>query len=792
MKAVIMAGGAGKRLRPLTCDCPKPMTPMMNRPVMAYGVELLKRHGVEDIAVTLQYLPQLVMDHFGDGEAMGVNMRYFVENEPLGTAGSVRQAREMLDETFCVVSGDALTDIDLTAALNFHKAKKAQCTLVLKRVDAPIDYGIVLLDAEGRVSRFYEKPGWEEIYSDLANTGIYIMEPEALERVPQGEFADFAQDLFPELLKSGAPIFGYVTGGYWCDIGDLAQYLQAHRDILDGRCKVSLRAERVGEAYIENGAFVDASAVIEGPCYIGSGAYIGEKAEVGPYSVIGSGARLERGAGVKRGVLWENASLGPGAGVRGAVICDGAVLKAGSCAYEEAVVGKNTAIGEGAVVKPNVAVWPYKCVEAHGVVAADCVWGGEKERLFEAGAFRGSIGLELSPAMAAKLGSAFALALSKQGRAVGVGSDGGSAAVAVKQALIAGLLAYGADVYDFERTTLPMLRFGMEALSLSGGAMVSESGGLAVSFLEEGGAPLPAKGRRSVEALFRRLDERPRMPPFLGVICMRRDITPFYRARLMRVCNRAAMASAPKRVLLRAEAPTEALLAGIFGEYGWSAYQTLPGSDFSLEFEKGYDAGFVIEDGELTVYDEEGSAISGQVKDALLALAFSLKGNGDALALPLDTPEATLDFFAARGAKVKRVKSDEAVLFKEISAISPDLALAWFDPIAGALLVAGCMAGGYSVNTMLELMPKAHLSSGFAPCSRRDVGRILRKMAENRDPACDEGVRVRHENGWALIRPDRKRPGFNVLAEGFSEEYAAELADFYIERVKALIKETDR
>ncbi len=759
MKAVIMAGGAGKRLRPLTCDCPKPMTPMMNKPVMAYGVELLKRHGAIDIAVTLQYLPHRVMDYFGDGVAHGVNMRYFVENEPLGTAGSVRQALEMLDETFCVLSGDALTDIDLTAALNFHREKKALCTIVLKQVDVPVDYGIVLLGPEGRVSRFYEKPGWEEIYSDLANTGIYIVEPEALERVKEGEFADFAQDLFPELLKSGAPLYGYVTGGYWCDIGDLAQYLGAHRDILDGRCKVSLVASRVGVAYIENGAFVDARAVIEGPCYIGAGAYIGEKAEVGPYSVIGSGARLERGAGVKRGVLWENVYMGPGAGVRGAVICDGAALKAGSCAYEEAVIGQSSVVGEGAVVKPNVAVWPCKRVEARAVVSEDRVWGdGEKERLFETGG-RGSIGLELSPSLAAKLGSAFALLLSEQGKAVGVGSDGGSAAVAVKQALISGLLAYGADVYDLERVSLPMLRFGVEALSLSGGAIVSEEGGLAVSFLERGGAPLSVKGRRSVEATFRRLEERPQSPPFLGVICMRRDITPFYRARLMRELNRAEMANAPKRVLIRAGAAAESLLSGIFGEYGWNAYIAPAGSDFSLELEKGCDAGFVIEDSELTVYGESGGAIS------------------------------VLDFFAVRGVKVKRVKSGEAALFKEMSEASPDWALAWFDPVAGALLIAGCMAKGHSVESMLELLPKAHIRSGFAECSRRGVGRILRKLAENRDPECDEGVRMRHENGWALIRPDRKRPGFSVLAEGFSEEYAEELANFYIERVRALSKE---
>ncbi len=673
-------------------------------------------------------------------------------------------------------------------ALNFHREKRALCTLVLKRVDVPVDYGIVLLDSESRVSRFYEKPGWEELYSDLANTGVYIMEPEALARVPEDAFSDFAQDLFPELLQSGAPVYGCVTDGYWCDIGDLAQYLQAHRDILDGRVDVRLGAKRQGEAYIEQGAFVDASARLTGPCYIGGGAYVGERAEVGPYGVVCGGARMERDAGIKRGVLWENASLGPGAGVRGAVICDGAALKAGASAYEEAVVGKDSVIGEGGVVKPKVCIWPNKRIEARAVVSEDCVWGGcSKERLFEAGAVCGSIGLELSPPMAAKLGSAFALAAG--GGSIGVGSDGKSASVAVKQALIAGLLAYGADVYDLERVSLPMLRFGVEALALSGGAMVSESGELAVRFLEAGGVPLSAKAQRDIQTAFRRLDEKPQAAPFLGVICMRRDIAPFYRARLTHICDRAKMAAKPKRVLLSADPMTQGLLTEIFSGCGWSALATnTADAAFHLETVKRADAGFLIGD-DLTVCDEAGNAISGQSKNALLALAESIRG-AKALALPPDTPHSLVNFLAARGVYVKLSKSEGAALYKDMAAISPDLALAWFDPAAGALAVAQCMAlTGLSVKALFAQLPKAHLRSGFVECSWRDVGRVLRRMAAIRDPECSEGVRVRHEEGWALIRPNSGTPGLNVLAEGFSEEYAESLAEFYIKRVEALKKE---
>ena len=179
MKAIIMAGGEGTRLRPLTCDCPKPMIRLMDRPVMAYALALLKRHGITDVGSTLMYLPERIQSYFGDGSAFGVSMRYFVEKTPLGTAGSMHLAADFLNETFVVLSGDGVTDCDLTQALRFHREKGALATLVLKHVENPLEYGVVIAEAEGRVTRFVEKPGWGEVFSDTVNTGIYILEPAA-------------------------------------------------------------------------------------------------------------------------------------------------------------------------------------------------------------------------------------------------------------------------------------------------------------------------------------------------------------------------------------------------------------------------------------------------------------------------------------------------------------------------------------------------------------------------------------------------------------------------------------
>ncbi|MBS3994895.1 MAG: nucleotidyltransferase family protein, partial [Alkaliphilus sp.] len=195
MKALIMAGGKGTRLRPLTCGIPKPMVPILNKPVMEYSIKLLKKYGIRDIAVTMAYLPTVITDYFADGEKWGVHLKYFNEEVPLGTGGSVKNAEEFLEDTFIVISGDALTDLDINQALKYHKMKKSRATLVLKKEPVPVEYGVVITDESGRIIRFLEKPSWGEVFSDTINTGIYILEPEVLNYYQKGENFDFSKDL---------------------------------------------------------------------------------------------------------------------------------------------------------------------------------------------------------------------------------------------------------------------------------------------------------------------------------------------------------------------------------------------------------------------------------------------------------------------------------------------------------------------------------------------------------------------------------------------------------------------
>ena len=239
MRAVVMAGGEGTRLRPLTSNQPKPMVPIVGKPCMEHILELLREHGFTDVVVTVAFLPQAIRTYFGDGENLGLNIEYSVEESPLGTAGSVRLASDRLDETFLVISGDALCDIDLNKIVEFHKEKGAAVTIGLKSVENPLEFGIVVTDEDGQVERFLEKPSWGQVFSDTINTGIYVLEPEVLRHIPTDRPFDFSKELFPLLLEMGRPIYGYVCDGYWQDIGNLDQYRQANFDALDEKVRLN-------------------------------------------------------------------------------------------------------------------------------------------------------------------------------------------------------------------------------------------------------------------------------------------------------------------------------------------------------------------------------------------------------------------------------------------------------------------------------------------------------------------------------------------------------------------------
>ena len=377
MKAVVMAGGEGTRLRPMTATLPKPLLPVVNKPIMEHVLDLLKRHGMTDTVVTVQFLASILRNYFGDGEELGMRLTYATEDSPLGTAGSVKNAEaELRDDTFLVISGDALTDIDLTALVDFHRKRGALVTVCLTRVPDPLEFGITITDDDGRVQRFLEKPTWGQVFSDTVNTGIYVMEPEVFDYVPAGESVDWSGDVFPKLLADGLPVFGYVADGYWEDVGTLESYLRGA-----GRRPAGQGQRRHAGFEVSPGVWVAEGAEVErgrhrqGPGLrrrLRQGRGRAPSSASSPSS--GSNVVVREGAFVHRSVVHDNVFVGPQTNLRGCVIGKNTDLMRGSRVEEGAIIGDECVVEEEAIVSPGVKVYPFKTIEAGAVVHESVIW----------------------------------------------------------------------------------------------------------------------------------------------------------------------------------------------------------------------------------------------------------------------------------------------------------------------------------------------------------------------------------------------------------------------------------
>jgi mannose-1-phosphate guanylyltransferase/phosphomannomutase len=499
-----MAGGEGTRLRPLTCGRPKPMMPVVNKPMMEHIVNLLKEHDINSIGVTLQYLPGHIRDYFGSGAEYGVHMRYYVEDTPLGTAGSVQNAREFLDETFVVISGDCLTDFDIGKAVEFHRQKGALATLVLTRVECPLEYGVVITDRDNRIVKFLEKPGWGEVFSDTVNTGIYILEPEVLNFFEPGRKFDFSQDLFPLLLKEKQPLFGAVLEGYWCDIGDLKAYAQAHQDVLTGKVKVNIPAvEKTPGVWVGRDVAIDESVQIQGPVLIGNRCSISGDVTLGQYTVLGDGCVIRNRASIKRSILWGGVFVGSGAALRGAVLCSRVQVQNNSGVYEGAVLGSDTVVREDSLIKPDVKLWPQKVIESGTVVQGSMVWGTRyPKKIFGIEGITGLVNVEVTPDFALRIAAAFA-SVNGSGNGLVVSCDGCPASGMIKSAVTSGIQSAGVRVFELGCGITPLNRYTVRSMKLDGGIHVKMSSRkkdcVTMVFMDNKGANISRGNERKVE-----------------------------------------------------------------------------------------------------------------------------------------------------------------------------------------------------------------------------------------------------------------------------------------------------
>lgn len=824
VKGIIMAGGEGSRLRPLTCDRPKPLVPVANKPVMEYAIELLRLYGIKDIGVTLQYLPDSIIDYFGDGSAWDVNLYYFVEDKPLGTAGSVKNAEDFLDETFVVVSGDALTDFNLAQAMDFHRSQGAVATLVLTTVPNPLEYGLVITNRDGRIVKFLEKPGWGEVFSDRVNTGIYVLEPEILSLIPERQMFDFSKDLFPELLRRKAPLYAVTLEGYWCDIGNLQQYVEAHRAVLAGTAKVVPPAVYQGNGlWIGKGVQIDERAVLEGPLLIGDYSRIGPGVRLGPYTVIGHNVQVKEGASVKRSVIWDGCYIGPGSELRGAVVGKGVVLESRVGVYEGAVVGDHSKLERGVVVKPEVKIWPHKRIGAGTIQYDSLVWGtGSRKNLFGSQGIPGPVNKDITPEVAAKLGAAYGSIINPNQK-IGISCDGLKAAPMLKTAFLAGLLSTGVHGVDCGVLPFSLLRYAVDALGLAGGVHIMsdsrDSTKVWFRFVNEKGLLFSRQQERKLENAFAREDFRRVPPEAMGLTYPITHVAAMYSDYMLDQVDRQKIKE--RQFQLVVGAPVESALAGllpnVLDRLGVKLAGFVAGS---LAGDEAADravpevleklAGEVVKNqADLGVWlDKEGEKLvlvdeKGQIVDAGLYLLFMASvifqsNPGAAVAMPVTAPKAVECLAERFGGKVVWTKTNTAQLMETVAGEEfrrgqgeyPQLVLQ-FDAVGALLKLLDFLArGGQDLSSLVSPIPPYHMEVQHTPCPWEAKGQVMRRLIEeHRGQGVEllDGIKIHREQGWALILPDADEPLYRVYTESVSQEAAQELAAFYVDRIRQLV-----
>ncbi|MGK2949164.1 MAG: sugar phosphate nucleotidyltransferase [Acidimicrobiales bacterium] len=828
MKAVIMAGGEGTRLRPLTSNAPKPMMPLVNAPMMEHIVRLLKLHGFDEIVVTVAFMANHIRTYFGDGSDLGVRMVYATEETPLGTAGSVRNAMDELDERFLVISGDVLTDVDLSAIVKEHDEKGALATIGLVRVENPLEFGIVITRDDGSIERFLEKPSWGQVFSDTINTGIFVLEPEIFDYIEADRSVDFSSEVFPALLADGKPLYGAVAEGYWEDVGTLESYLSSHKDILDGRVQLHIPGFEMSDGvHIGEGAEVHPDATVVGPAVLGENCRIEAGVRLGPYTVLGTNVRVRANADLERVVVHDNSYLGEGVRLRGTTIGRSCDLRSGVRCEEGVVLGDECFVGEQAVLASGVKVYPFKTVETGAVVNSSIVWESRGSRsLFGRVGVAGLANVDITPELATRVAMAFATTLKKDSTIV-TSRDSSRSARMLKRAMMAGANAAGVNVLDLEVASVPVSRFITRRPEHAGGLTIrlveGDPQSCVIRFFDTHGADLSEDVQRKVERLFGREDFRRVFPAEIGDIDFPPRALEQYTAALEATVDIKAIRDAKfKLVVDYAYGSTSFVMPNVLAKLGADILGVNPyaSTKGALSFDRqahaeqmaalvrasGAHVGAVLDpDGEhLTLVDDAGHILTDG--ESLLALLTLVSGHlvGDTVALPVTVTREAEAITEPHGVRVRRTKLSTPALMDAASepgvgfAASTDGGfilpgfLPAFDAAASLVKVLELLARtGTRLSTVVGQLPRTHIAHDTVVTPWEQKGMVMRslvEMSKDRDVQLIDGVKVLHDDGWALALPDPEEPVTHIWTEAGSDADAKALAKEYARRIRQLLR----
>ena len=828
MKAVIMAGGFGTRLRPITCNIPKPMAPVANVPMMEHIVGLLKKYDMNRICSILYFQPEVITNYFGDGKKFGIDMEYQMAAADYGTAGSVKNTEEKLKgEPFIIISGDVLTDFDLAKAIEFHKKNKAMATLVLTKVDNPLEYGVVITAEDGKIVRFLEKPSWGEVFSDTINTGIYILEPEIFDLIPAKTEFDFSKNLFPLMLEKKLPLYGYIADGYWKDIGSLDEYINAHQDVLNGNVTVDLRGDRIGgmgkdvivgknvkinksKTKFKGGVVIGDNVVIEDGCSL-------ENCVIGDNCVVGKGSTL------KGSTVWADVKIGERTVIDKCVIGGRTVVEDGAKIASGAIIAEDCFIGRDAVIRENIKIWPKKQVEEGSTVLSSLIYSDKwNKNLFTDFGISGLANIEITPEMACKLGCAYGSSLPK-GSTVICSRDCTKVSRIVNRAIMCGIASAGVNVSDLRCTPEPVARFKPNAFNRTGGVHIKMAddnpNNLEIKIFDQEGRDIATGTKKSIERLFNREDFRRANVIEVGEISFPPRVPENYSEELLRHVDTDVIKSKKMKIVVDFQfSEANSIFNSFLGKLGvdvitLNAYhdedkiwdlsgkqsrENVPTMVKSLNADLGIIMGNGSEN--ITMVDNTGRIIEGQ--QAMLTWAkmiFDLKP-GATIAVPVSATHQLEKMAEKSKGKVVRTKTsvralNDAALNKENEICLDEKGgiifsnfQAAFDGIFASVKLLEAVAKlDKKLSEIVDSVPESFTRTVKLPCPWEAKGKVMRysmEFAKDKETQLIDGVKILMGKGdWVLVLPDSDKPFVNITVESSTAKKSEELLKSITDKV---------
>jgi len=826
MKAVIMAGGFGTRIQPLTTSLPKPMIPVLNVPMMEYILESIKKAGITDIVILLYFMPDIIKNHFGEGKKFGVNINYVLPDDDYGTAGAVKQGERFLDDDFIVISGDLVTDFDLNEVIGFHYTKGGQATICLTSVEDPLQFGVVITDKDGKIVRFLEKPGWGEVFSDTINTGIYVFKKDVLKFIPEKSNFDFSKDLFPSLMNKGIELFGFNARGYWRDVGNPNSYREVFLDIFNGLVKLPVKGKNIKDSIFtgENSSFEGAQ--LDGFVVLGDNVLINTDAKIKNCS-IGNNVEIGRGTIIENSIVWDNVKIGANCIIKNAVFCNGVIVGRGVHIQSGGIVAENTEIGNYVVFEKDIMVWPNKQIEEDSILSSNLIWGDKwKKSIFEGGIVSAQTNVELSPELCAKLGAALGSSMPKDSIII-LSRDYHIASRMLKRAFLGGLLSAGVNAVDLRMTANPVTKYiqkiSKNAISVIFRQSLTNSLYSEIQFSDINGLPIDSNFEKNIERTFFRENFRRASYDDIGKIIEVHDIESSYIKHLLHNIDIDSFKRNKFKVVVDLmNGTTTHILPNILMELGveavvLNAYQNE--KQLSKNFKVVQDKleeikkilltlkaniGFAIfQNGErLQVVSDDGEIIHPEKLTLIIISLLDLVATEKVkVYLPIMVPTVldgktrNVDIIRGRSTGLKAEFLKEFDFIGSISLmlsfpqymLSPD---AMFNSIKLMELLA---KSGKKLSEVSRSIPEYHFAHLIINCPFSKKGYIMRKMSEDamdKEASYVDGVKINFKNkGYVLMIPDQYSANVHLYVEAVDEQSKNELLEEYKQKITTWTEE---